>query len=73
MNPSSSTKHTTAQTDQPIWVELSDDELSNVSGGIGASFDVGVGLPLLGKASVDGEINSHNANVDTGNPQPPPV
>lgn len=36
MNQSSSQKQTTTQTDRPLWVELSDDELSNVSGGSGA-------------------------------------
>jgi len=33
MNQSSSQKQTTTQTDRSLWVELSDEELSNVSGG----------------------------------------
>lgn len=41
MNESSSTKQTTVQTDQPIWVELSDEELSNVSGGGDVTVTIG--------------------------------
>jgi bacteriocin-like protein len=37
MNQTSSKNQTTAETDQTLWVELSDDELSNVSGGSGSN------------------------------------
>jgi len=39
MNESSSKNQTTAETDQTLWVELSDDELSNVSGGTSTAGD----------------------------------
>ena len=50
MNQSSSQKQTSTQTDRPLWVELSDEELSNVSGGtlpdtVSAKNDIGSTSP----------------------------